>query len=167
MKRTISALACALALVAPAWASAQQAAPGTAANASAIDPTVLAKLRERIRADRKAVVAKNLPLTEAEAKAFWPVYDKCRESFDGPQRKLNRAILDYVDAEARLSDANAKRIANEALEAEAEGTKARRACFDRVAKVLPGKKAARYLQIETKIAALEKFDAAVVIPLAD
>ena len=32
-------------------------------------------LREQARADKKAVVAKALNLTEGEAKAFWPVYN--------------------------------------------------------------------------------------------
>ncbi len=33
-------------------------------------------LREKIRADKKLLVAENMQLTEAEAKAFWPVYDQ-------------------------------------------------------------------------------------------
>ena len=49
--------------------------------------------------------------------------------------------------------------------AEADTTRARKSCFDRVAKVLPGKKAARYFQIENKIAALARFDAAAALPL--
>ena len=32
-------------------------------------------LRQKIKADKKLVVAANMNLTEAEAKAFWPVYD--------------------------------------------------------------------------------------------
>ena len=51
------------------------------------------------------------------------------------------------------------------LEAEAEETRARKSCFERVAKVLPGRKAARYFQIETKMAALARFDVAVTLPL--
>jgi hypothetical protein len=32
-------------------------------------------LREKLRADKKVVVADTLGLTESEAKAFWPVYN--------------------------------------------------------------------------------------------
>ena len=32
-------------------------------------------LRDKIRADKKLVVATNMELTESEAKGFWPVYD--------------------------------------------------------------------------------------------
>lgn len=167
MKKPLKALACAVALSLPLAAAAQQAAPATAANASQADPARLSKLRDQARADRKGLVAKNLPLTEAEAKAFWPVYDKCRKSLDASHSKVNRAMTDYVGAADRMTDANAKRLLGEILAGEAEETKARKGCFEQVAKVLPGIKAARYFQIETKIAALFRFDAAVAIPLVD
>jgi hypothetical protein len=32
-------------------------------------------LAEKIKADKKLVVANNMGLTESEAKAFWPIYD--------------------------------------------------------------------------------------------
>lgn len=166
MKMPLRALACAAALALPVAAGAQQPA-STPANASQADPARLASLREQARTDRKALVAKNLPLTDAEAKAFWPVYDQCRKSLDASHAKVNRAINDYVSAGDRMTDANAKRIVGEALAGEADEVKARKACFDKVAKVLPGIKAARYLQIENKVAALFRFDAAVAIPLVD
>jgi hypothetical protein len=167
MKKLLPALACAAALSLPLAAAAQQGASGSPANASAVDAAALSKLRDRVRTDRKALVAQNLPLTEAEARAFWPVYEKCRESMESPQRKVNRALLDYVNAEGQMTDANAKRIVGEILAGEVDEADARKACFKKVAKVLPGKKAARYFQIETKIAALFRFDAAVAIPLVN
>jgi hypothetical protein len=35
----------------------------------------------------------------AEAKVFWPAYDTCHEKLDATQRRVNRAILDYVNAD--------------------------------------------------------------------
>jgi Spy/CpxP family protein refolding chaperone len=167
MKKQSLALACAVALSLPLAVTAQQAATASPANASAADPAKLSKLRERARTDRKALVAQNLPLTDAEAKAFWPVYEQCRKSLDASHGKVNRAMTDYAGAADRMTDANAKRLLGEILAGEADEAKARRKCFDQVAKVLPGIKAARYFQIETKIAALFRFDAAVAVPLVD
>jgi hypothetical protein len=99
------------------------------------------------------------------AKAFWPVYERCHESIEAAQRRVNRAVVDYVSAEGQMTDAHARQIIREVLEAEADATRARKGSFDRVAKVLPGKKAARYFQIENKIAALARFDAAATLPL--
>jgi Spy/CpxP family protein refolding chaperone len=161
MKNPILALACAAALSISLAASAQQgaAAPGT------VDNAALAKIRDSIRTDRKGLVARNLALTDDEAKAFWPVYEKCRDSMENAHRKVNRAILDYVNAESKMTDAHAKQIVGEALAGESDEARARKNCFDKVAKVLPGKKAARYFQIETKISALSHFDAAIALPL--
>ena len=140
-------------------------AADAAATAAGADPAKIQKLRERIRTDHKGLVKENLPLTDAEAKAFWPAYDKCHEKLDGAQRRSNRAILDYVNGESGMTDARAKQIATDLLAAEADEVKARKACYDGVAKVLPGRKAARFLQIENKIRALDRFDAAVAVPL--
>ena len=148
-------------------ALAQSGAAAAPAAGSSTDAARIEKLRERIRTDQKALVAQNLPLTEAEAKAFWPVYGECHQKLDATQRRVNRAILDYVNAMNTMTDANAKQIAKDLLAAEKDEASARQSCFDRVAKVLPGKKAARYLQIESKIQALVHFDAAVAIPLID
>lgn len=166
MMKPIRSLLIAAVVVVALPAAAQGAAAGTPA-AGAPDAAQIQKLRERIRTDPKALVAKNLELTEAEAKAFWPAYDECHVKLDGAQRRVNRAILDYVNAMNTMTDANAKKIATDLLAAEKDEAGARKACFDRVAKVLPGKKAARYLQIESKIRALVHFDAAVAIPLVD
>jgi hypothetical protein len=153
----------ALVFAGPVAAQVPAAAPG----AGAPDPARLAALRERIRTDRQALVRQNLPLTDAEAKAFWPVYERCHATIEAAQRKANRAIVDYVGTQDRLTDANAVRLVRDALDAEADAARARRACFDRVAKVLPGRKAARYLQIETKLGALARFDVAATLPLAE
>jgi Spy/CpxP family protein refolding chaperone len=165
MKTSLLTIACAIACSIPLTAAAQQAVPAAGTTAGAADPATLATLRERIRNDRKGLVAQNLSLTEAESKAFWPVYDRCHESIDGAQRRANRVVVDYVTAEGQMTDAHAKQIIRDALEAEADATRARKSCFDRVAKVLPGKKAARYFQIENKIAALARYDVAVTLPL--
>jgi hypothetical protein len=86
--------------------------------------TAIAALRERIRTDRKGLVAQNLPLTEAEAKAFWPVYERCHESIESAQRKVYRAIVDCVGAESRITDARAKQLVSELLEADADAVRA-------------------------------------------
>ena len=45
-------------------------------------------VREAMRADKKALVAANLQLTDAEAKAFWPVYDKYEKDLLSANNKL-------------------------------------------------------------------------------
>ena len=64
MRRSTTLLALAALLAIPAVASAQA--------------TDLAVTRQQIQADRQAIVAQNLPLTEAQATAFWPLYQAYR-----------------------------------------------------------------------------------------
>jgi hypothetical protein len=36
-------------------------------------------LRDKIKADKKLLVADNMQLTDREAKGFWPIYDACQK----------------------------------------------------------------------------------------
>jgi len=162
MKSTSTLLAATLVVFTlPAFAQS----PGPAAGAP--DAARIQKLRERIRSDPKGVVKQNLPLTDAEAKAFWPAYDECHVKLDGAQRRSNRAVIEYINAGDNVTDANATKIAKELLDGHIDEARALKSCFERVAKVLPGKKAARFLQIENKMRALVHFDTAAAIPLID
>jgi len=61
-------------------AGAQQAPPPTANNPSATQEKAydasVDLMRQDIRAERKKIVAANLPLTADEATKFWPLYDQ-------------------------------------------------------------------------------------------
>jgi len=80
-------------------------------------------------------------------------------------RRQNRAFLDYINAESSMTDANAKRIAKEILEADADEQKLRERQFKKLLAALPARKAVRYLQIENKIRTLNRYDIAERIPL--
>lgn len=124
-------------------------------------------LRDKIKADKKLVVATNMELTESEAKAFWPIYDAYQKDL----QKINRRIVSLLDsyaADARaktLTDDKAKKLIDEALAIEQAETNLKSTYAPKLEKVLPIKKVARYLQIENKIRALVKYDLAQGVPL--
>jgi hypothetical protein len=124
-------------------------------------------LRDKIKADKKLVVATNMELTESEAKGFWPVYDAYQKDL----KKINQRLANLLESYAAdfrgksLTDDKAKKLIDEALsieqaEADLKGTYA-----PKLGKVLPVKKVARYLQIENKIRAVVKYDIAQGVPL--
>ena len=39
-------------------------------------------VRDKVRADKKLLVAENMQLTESEGKAFWPLYDSYQRELD-------------------------------------------------------------------------------------
>lgn len=121
----------------------------------------------RIQSDKKGIVAKSMDLTPEEAKKFWPLYATFQRELEVPQRVHTRALLDYIAAERSLSDANAKRLSEQVLAASLDEARLNQKHFRQLLKVLPASKAARYMQIENKIQAVVRFEAAKSIPLAN
>ena len=134
----------------------------TPAYAQAEDPALLLA---RVQSDKKSIVEKNLGLTPDEAKKFWPLYEKFQRELEVPHREYALAVRDYISAEKSMTDANAARLAGAVLAAGVSEARLREKHFKELAKVLPGVKAARYVQIENKIQALQRFETAKAIPL--
>jgi len=124
-------------------------------------------LVQKIKADKKLVVAMNMNLSDAEAKGFWPVYNDYQADLQKVNQRLGALISDYAEAynSGSISDDTAGKLIKEWLQAEAEEMKLRVANVKKLAKVLPDKKVMRYLQIENKIRALVKFGLAAEVPL--
>ena len=62
------------------------AAPLAAAQDPAADVTDMQALRDAVRADKRKYVASLMTLTDAEAKRFWPIYDKYQRDIDETNR---------------------------------------------------------------------------------
>ena len=122
-------------------------------------------LRAAVKADKRALVTKTLDLTPAEAAKFWPIYDAYQRKVDTSNRETALAVEQLVGNDKPLSDAFAKNLANQMLVADETEIKARRTLHNRVMRILPAAKAARYLQLESKIRAVQAYDVAMAIPL--
>jgi hypothetical protein len=124
-------------------------------------------LREKIKADKKLVVASNMELTESEAKDFWPIYDQYQRDL----QKINQRIANVLEGYAAdfrrksLTDEKAKKLIDEAVAIEQAEANLKSTYAPKLSKVLPVKKVARYLQIENKIRAVVKYDLAQGVPL--
>ena len=120
---------------------------------------------EKIRADKKLLVAENMQLTEAEAKAFWPVYNQYQDELLLLRTRTVKLIKDYVEAYEQMSNETAKKLLDELMSIEALGPKLRQAYLPKFRKVLPETKVVRYYQIENKINAALMYEIAANIPL--
>lgn len=125
-------------------------------------------LKQKLKADKKLIVANNMDLSEAEAKQFWPIYDAYQKDLEQVNQKLGQTIKDYADAfnKGSIPDNTAKKLLGDALSVEEQETKLKRSYSEKLEKVLPYTKVARYIQIETKIRSLIKMELAQQIPLA-
>lgn len=158
MKNTLGAICLAAAL-------ATAAIPAAIAANNPADLTDMTALRSAVQADKKALVASTLKLTDAEAKKFWPIYDSYQRSLDLNNRRVTLVLEGLIAHDKPITDAYAKSIVTELMLVEEANVKARRTMHNRAIKALPAKKAARYLQLENKIRAVEAYDIAAAIPL--
>jgi len=153
------------ALYAAFAAAAVLASPAVIAQDKSADN--MAIVMEKVRADKKLLVAANMNLTEAEAAAFWPVYESYQKEWDGVNSRIKDTIKRYADAynAGAVPDDTAKKLLDEALATEAAELDLKKSYLPKFGKVLPAAKVARYYQIENKIRSAIKYELADGIPL--
>jgi hypothetical protein len=124
-------------------------------------------VREKVRADKKLLVAANMELSESEAAAFWPVYEAYQKEIGDLNQRTLKAIETYADVynQGTVPDDVAKKLLDEALDIDADEVDLRKSYVPKFSKVLPAAKVARYYQIESKIRAAIKYEIASGIPL--
>jgi hypothetical protein len=124
-------------------------------------------LLDKVKADKKLLIAGNMDLTDQESKEFWPLYEGYQKDLEQLNRHLGGLINEYAEAynTGSVPEDVAKNLINESLKTEGAEVKMRREYAEKLAKVLPATKVARYLQMENKIRAAIKFDLAANIPL--
>lgn len=124
-------------------------------------------LIDKVKADKKLLVADNMKLTETESKAFWPVYDAYQKELAAINERLSNTIKAYADAynKGPVSDELATKLGNEVLAIDQAVVDLNKSYFAKAKAVIPAAKAARYIQIERKIRQLLSADLATHIPL--
>jgi hypothetical protein len=124
-------------------------------------------IHDKLKADKKLIVAKYMELTESEAKKFWPVYDEYQKDLQKSNERL-RSLLESYAADYKsksLTDEKAKKLLDEWIVIEQDEGKRRSTFAPKVLQALPVKKAARYLQIENEYRTLLRYDLAATVPL--
>lgn len=125
------------------------------------------ELQKRIILDqKKLVVMDNMSFTEEEAKSFWPIYDKHQETLFQINQRAAKLIIAYAAVYQTLTDDQAVKILDEYFAMRQERLDTMKSFSEDLEKVLTGKKAFRYMQIENKLEAIARAELAKEIPLA-
>jgi hypothetical protein len=183
MKRHLLSIAMASSLLAaPVFAEPKPAAKATASDSKgaadskeaadskgAADAANMEILRQKIKSDKKLIVAENMDLTDAEAKKFWPIYDAYQKDLGKINQRISDLVSGYISGynKGPISNDASKKIVADTLDIEKAETDLKRSYLAKFDKALPPYKVARYAQIENKIRALVKYELAVEIPLMD
>jgi Spy/CpxP family protein refolding chaperone len=145
------------------------AALSASAMAQTAGSTNMEIFREKIKADKKLVVAENLKLTDAEGTTFWPVYDAYQKDLQALNQRMMSVITAYAAAYNKGPVANdvAKKLIEDALAVDEAEVKLKGSYVPKVLAAIPATKAARYIQIENKIRAAVRYELAAGIPLVE
>ncbi len=125
----------------------------------------IALLRRNLRAEKKKIIAANVPLTETEATKFWPIYDQYAAEMAKNNDALDSLIRDYAANQKTLTDAQASDMVKRWSAVQVSVAQTRQKYIPIVEKVLPGKKAALFFQIDRRLYLLMDLQIASQIPL--
>jgi len=146
-------------------------APAVAQNAgaqagagSSIDQDILL-LRKDIRSQKKQLIAANLPLTDAEAQKFWPLYDEFIEQLVAVNDDKYALIKEYAQSYSSMTDAQADNWTQRLLALDVNVATLRQKYWPKFSQVLPAKKVALYEQIERRAQMLIDIQLSSQIPL--
>jgi hypothetical protein len=148
--------------VAQDTSSQSSAADGTA---EAITDQQLTLLRRDIRAIKKQLIAANLTLTDTEATKFWQVYEEYSADLGKINDTRTAIIKEYSDEYGTLTDDQADSLIRRWLETDIEQARLRQRYVPIFRKVLPGKKAATFFQLDRRISMMIDVQLTSQLPL--
>jgi Spy/CpxP family protein refolding chaperone len=122
--------------------------------------------REVVDQQKRVVVAGSLPLTDQQADAFWPLYDRFQKELKELDNRSNRLIARYTSEYESLDDGRARELLDEFLAIREDRAKLMRKWSRRMGDVLPPRLLLRYFQIEHRFHTFVAADLARQIPLA-
>ena len=160
-KTILTGLAMAVALAAPSSRSFAQTETATGVEVE----KDLALVRRNLRAEKKKILAANVPLTETEATKFWPVYDQYAAEMSKHYDEFYAVIKDYAANQKTLTDAQAVSMVKKWSDIQVEVAQTRQKWVPAIEKVIPGKKAALFFQIDRRLYALMDLQVASEVPL--
>jgi hypothetical protein len=126
---------------------------------------VMEMTREVVRAERKALVAANMELNEAESQRFWPVYNEYQNEVRKIGDRRLKLLQSYAYAYENLTDTQAEAFLKESMEIQKAKLELQESFVPKFREVLSPKTVARFYQIDHKLDAIIEYDLAAEIPL--
>ena len=122
-------------------------------------------LKSDVKTNRKAIITESMAFTEAESKAFWPVYNEFEIEMEKLANKRIQNIKDYAANYDKMTDEKADQLIKAAFDFKSSRIKLNESYYNKFAKVLSPTRAAKYMQIEDQIQLLIDLSIASELPL--
>ena len=127
--------------------------------------TAMTMTRAQIDAERQSIVAVNLPLSESQSQAFWPLYRDYKNAQAAIGDRMANLILDYAEHYEAMTDEKAATMLTDWLKIQQDQTKLKADWAPKFGQVLSPKLVTRFYQIENKLDTLVMLDLVNGIPL--
>ena len=135
-------------------------------SANALTDQQFALLRKDIRSIKKQLIAANLTLTDTEATKFWPLYEQYSADYGKINDTRTAIIKEYSDGYGTLTDEQADGLIRRWLDTDIGAAQLRQEYVPIFRKVLPGKKAATFFQLDRRISMMIDVQLTSQLPLA-
>ncbi|ABF43073.1 hypothetical protein Acid345_4073 [Candidatus Koribacter versatilis Ellin345] len=123
--------------------------------------------RDEVASQRRDLIGKGMNLTPDEARQFWPVYDAYAAETAKISDQTVNLITMFADGYRTLSDKDAYSLAMSSLEIERLRNGVKQRYAPRFAAVLPGKKVARFIQLDRRLDAVAALNVTQAISLVE
>ena len=122
-------------------------------------------LRADVRAQKVAFLTELMAFTDAEDKAFWPIYRAYDVELSAINDERVAGIEEYARNYEKVSEALADKLATKALELEGRRTALKQKYYTRLKRALSAKTAARFLQVENQLLLIIDLQIAASLPI--
>ena len=123
-------------------------------------------LRRDVGSMKKELIAANLTLTDSESTRLWQVYEQYSADTSRINDTRTTILKEYSQEYDTLTDDRADNLIRRWLETDIEQANLRQQFAGIFRKVLPGKKAATFLQLERRISMMMDVQLTSELPLA-
>lgn len=120
----------------------------------------------QMQADKRAVVLQSLGLTDAEVRAFTPIYDEYQKDRKVLFERSGDLLNKYASNYDTMTDDAAKGILKDWFKLRDDRLSLTQKYSKRLVKVLPAGKVLRWVQVENKLDTVLDMQAVRIVPLA-
>jgi hypothetical protein len=164
MTRVSNSFGLALILCASVSFAADAPAPAQTAPETSLERDIQIA-RTLTEATRQATVAANVPLDDAQAAAFWPIYREYRTEVAKQNDRLAQLIKTYAQAYSSMTNEEAKKLSNTYLDIDQKRLDLKKKYIKKFEKALPAALVTRAMQTEQKLDSMQQFTLARSVPL--
>jgi hypothetical protein len=145
--------------------SAQQPAVSPAETKDTNLRAYIELLRADVRAQKVAFITELMAFTDAEDKAFWPIYRAYDVELSAINDERVAGIEEYASNYEKVTDALADKLATKALELEGRRTALKQKYYARLKAALSARRAAQFIQVENQLLLIIDLQIAASLPI--